>query len=90
MKILGRILFAFTVAIFLVVFNSVANTTSSNKYFNEEGLKIFQSDSPDRYRIFYGPTGYHTKTATYSFELGGFNINFFEINKVFINKKRRC
>lgn len=89
MKILGRILFAFTVAIFLPVFNNFADSKSSEKYFNTEAKEIFNDlDNEDRYRIFYGSTGYHRQEAFLSYHINGYNINFFEINKVFVNKKK--
>lgn len=89
MKVLGRILFALLLAIFLPVFNNIANSVSANKYFESEAKAIFNDKTnEDRYRIFYGATGYHRSEPLYSYYIGGYNINFFEINKVFVNKKK--
>lgn len=87
MKVLGRIFFSFFAAILLIASHNFGTTLSADKYFAEEGLKIFNENGEDKYRFFYGSTGFHLNEPTYMIENNGFKVQFFEINKVFKNKK---
>lgn len=88
MKILGRILFALAAALLLIFFHNFGTRLTADKYFAEDGKEIFMSNGPDKYRFFYGATGYHLAEPTYSFVVNQYQIQFFEINKVFINKEK--
>lgn len=83
MKILGRILYSLTFALLIFPLINTATNIAASKYFNNEGKDIYLSDSPDRYRLFYGSTGYHLNDATYHFVDNDYQIQFFEINRVF-------
>lgn len=87
MKVLLRILYALVVALLFVFVQNYAHSVAADKYFQEEGLKAFVDSNPDKYRFFYGSTGYHKKEATYTIKQNDFTIQFFEINKVFKNKE---
>lgn len=87
MRIIGRIFYAFAVAIFLIAAHNFGTTLSADKYFANEGLKIFNENGEDKYRFFYGSTGFHLNDPTYIIENNQYKVQFFEINKVFKNNK---
>ena len=86
MKILGRITYALLIALLLFFFHNFGTRLTADKYFENEGKETFTSDSEDKYRLFYGSTGFHLNEPTYSFTVNEYNIQFFEINKVFEKK----
>lgn len=83
MKILGRIGYALLIALLLFFFHNFGTRLAADKYFANEGIEIFTSNGEDKYRLFYGSTGFHLDEPTYSFIDNDYNIQFFEINKVF-------
>lgn len=88
MKVFYRIIYALVVAILLFYVHRQANEKTANKYFEVEGTKAFSDDNPDKYRFFYSPLGYHKKEPTYAITKSGFKIQFFEVNRVFVNRKK--
>jgi hypothetical protein len=83
MKILGRITYALSIALLLFFFHNFGTRLTADKFFANEGKDIFLNDGEDKYRLFYGSTGFHLNEPTYSFLDNDYNIQFFEINKVF-------
>jgi len=89
MKVFGRIGFALLAALLLVAVHNFATRMTADAYFDKVGNEIFTNSKDNyKYRFFYGSTGYHLDEPTYKFEFNNYLIQFFEVNKVFVNKEK--
>lgn len=86
MKVIKSILFALTVTLLFRLVLSITSSYVSDLYFDKEGKEAFVDSNPDKYRFFYGTTGFHKKEATYTLEDNDYKVQFFEIGKLFKNK----
>lgn len=88
MKILGRILYALIVAVLLILVGNFSNSVTSNKYFENEVQTAYDNNHEDKYRMIYGSLGFHKKEATYEYNINGYQIQFFEIEKLFVRENK--
>lgn len=84
MKILGRVVYAFIVGIFLLYALNIAESIISAKYFEKYGPDAVINRDDE---FFFGGAGFHKKEAITSFSDSGIEIKLYEVTKLFIQKK---
>ena len=86
-KVFGRIGYALLAGFIFVACFYYASTAMFEKYINVYGEETLNSTSSEKFLFFYGPVGYHKKTAMKSFVSNGVELHIFEVNKLMVNEQ---
>lgn len=84
MKILGRIVYALIAGIILLYVLNISESIITAKYFEKYGpTAALQKDD----EFFYGGSGFHLKDPTIQINKDGYEIKFYEVNRLFVHNK---